>query len=152
MLLVPHQSKVGNHHLQVAMFRCCHASGSLYRKSQLFSGTFFFFQLLFGDCPSKIPVLPPGKGFQFQLLFFFSRVTEQLRSWRTERAFNGLVESFPSCLIQAYTLLCMAQLGELPNPLDTAWQVTWLLLGNGSLDFNSLVEIKLGFPLNPPKS
>ena len=27
--------------------------------------------------------------------------------------------------------------------------VSWLLLGNGSLDFNFLVEIKLGFPLNP---
>ncbi|CAJ1353190.1 unnamed protein product [Effrenium voratum] len=50
------------------------------------------------------------------------------KEWRTERAFNGLVESFPSCLIQAYTLLCMAQLGELPNPLDTAWQVFSIVL------------------------
>ncbi|CAJ1414618.1 unnamed protein product [Effrenium voratum] len=54
-------------------------------------------------------------------------------SWKIERAFNGLVESFPSCLIQAYTLLCMAQLGHLDEVWNTIWQVFSIMLSCHSM-------------------
>ena len=66
-------------------------------------------------------------------------------SWKIERAFNGLVESFPSCLIQAYTLLCMAQLGHLDEVWNTIWQVFSIMLSCHSM----AAAVKLGMTLLP---
>ena len=45
------------------------------------------------------------------------------QDWTVDKAFNGLIENFPSCLIQSYAFLCMEQTNKLSTPLDTSIQV-----------------------------
>ena len=44
------------------------------------------------------------------------------REWLVERAFNGVLEAFPQCLLQTYTLMCLEQEGLLKDPVDTGFQ------------------------------
>ena len=45
------------------------------------------------------------------------------QDWIVDKAFNGLIENFPSCLIQSYAFLCMEQTKNLSTPLDTTIQI-----------------------------
>ena len=45
------------------------------------------------------------------------------QDWIVDKAFNGLIENFPSCLIQSYAFLCMEQTKQLSTPLDTTIQI-----------------------------
>ena len=45
------------------------------------------------------------------------------QDWIVDKAFNGLIENFPSCLIQSYAFLCMEQTNKLSTPLDTTIQI-----------------------------
>ena len=48
--------------------------------------------------------------------------------WLVERSFNGVVEAFPQCLLQTYTLLCLEQAGLQTDPVDAATQVASIVL------------------------
>ena len=41
------------------------------------------------------------------------------REWKIETAFNGVVEGFPSALLQTYTLFCMEHSSSLPGPFGS---------------------------------
>ena len=45
------------------------------------------------------------------------------RDWLIEQTFNGVLEGFPQCLLQTYTLLCLEQEALQTDPMDTAIQV-----------------------------
>ena len=49
------------------------------------------------------------------------------REWKVETAFNGVVEGFPSALLQMYTLFCMEHSNSLPGPFSTYINIVSIL-------------------------
>ena len=49
------------------------------------------------------------------------------REWQVETAFNGVVEGFPSALLQLYTLFCMEHANSLPGPFATLINISSIL-------------------------
>ena len=49
------------------------------------------------------------------------------REWKVETAFNGVVEGFPSALLQMYTLFCMEHSHSLPGPFGTFINIASIL-------------------------
>ena len=49
------------------------------------------------------------------------------REWKVETAFNGVVEGFPSALLQMYTLFCMEHSNSLPCPFSTYINIVSIL-------------------------
>ena len=55
------------------------------------------------------------------------------REWQVETAFNGVVEGFPSALLQTYTLFCMEHSNSLPGPFATFINVASILFSSHSM-------------------
>ena len=55
------------------------------------------------------------------------------REWKVETAFNGVVEGFPSALLQAYTLFCMEHSNSLPGPFSTYINIVSILFSAYSI-------------------
>ena len=55
------------------------------------------------------------------------------REWKVETAFNGLVEGFPSALLQMYTLFCMEHSNSLPGPFSTYINIVSILFSAYSI-------------------
>ena len=55
------------------------------------------------------------------------------REWKVETAFNGVVEGFPSALLQTYTLFCMEHSNSLPGPFSTYINIVSILLSAYSI-------------------
>ena len=55
------------------------------------------------------------------------------REWQVETAFNGVVEGFPSALLQLYTLFCMEHSNSLPGPFATFINVASILFSSYSM-------------------
>ena len=49
------------------------------------------------------------------------------REWKVETAFNGVVEGFPSALLQMYTLFCMEHSHSLPGPFGSFINIASIL-------------------------
>ena len=49
------------------------------------------------------------------------------REWKVETAFNGVVEGFPSALLQMYTLFCMEHSNSLPGAFSTFMNIASIL-------------------------
>ena len=49
------------------------------------------------------------------------------REWKVETAFNGVVEGFPSALLQMYTLFCMEHSHSLPGPFGAFINIASIL-------------------------
>ena len=49
------------------------------------------------------------------------------REWKVETAFSGVVEGFPSALLQMYTLFCMEHSHSLPGPFGTFINIASIL-------------------------
>ena len=55
------------------------------------------------------------------------------REWKVETAFNGVVEGFPSALLQMYTLFCMEHSNSLPGPFSTYINIVSILFSAYSI-------------------
>ena len=55
------------------------------------------------------------------------------REWKVETAFNGVVEGFPSALLQTYTLFCMEHSNSLPAPFSTYINIVSILFSAYSI-------------------
>ena len=55
------------------------------------------------------------------------------REWQVETAFNGVVEGFPSALLQTYTLFCMEHSNSLPGPFSTYINIVSILFSAYSI-------------------
>ena len=55
------------------------------------------------------------------------------REWQVETAFNGVVEGFPSALLQLYTLFCMEHSNSLPGPFATFINIASILFSSHSM-------------------
>ena len=55
------------------------------------------------------------------------------REWKVETAFNGVVEGFPSALLQTYTLFCMEHSNSLPGPFSTYINIVSILFSAYSI-------------------
>ena len=55
------------------------------------------------------------------------------REWKVETAFNGVVEGFPSALLQMYTLFCMEHSNSLPGPFSTFTNIASILFSSYSI-------------------
>ena len=55
------------------------------------------------------------------------------REWKVETAFNGVVEGFPSALLQMYTLFCMEHSNSLPGPFSTYINIVSILFSSCSI-------------------
>ena len=55
------------------------------------------------------------------------------REWQVETAFNGVVEGFPSALLQIYTLFCMEHSNSLPGPFSTYINIVSILFSAYSI-------------------
>ena len=55
------------------------------------------------------------------------------REWKVETAFNGVVEGFPSALLQTYTLFCMEHSHSLPGPFGTYINIVSILFSAYSI-------------------
>ena len=55
------------------------------------------------------------------------------REWKVETAFNGVVEGFPSALLQMYTLFCMEHSNSLPGPFSTYINIVSILFSAHSI-------------------
>ena len=75
------------------------------------------------------------------------------REWQVETAFNGVVEGFPSALLQMYTLFCMEHSHSLPGPFATFITIASILFSSYSMGkaLNLIsVELLPGTKLEPP--
>ena len=75
------------------------------------------------------------------------------REWQVETAFNGVVEGFPSALLQLYTLFCMEHSHSLPGPFATFITITSILFSSYSMGkaLNVIsLELLPGTKLEPP--
>ena len=75
------------------------------------------------------------------------------REWQVETAFNGVVEGFPSALLQMYTLFCMEHSHSLPGPFATFITITSILFSSYSMGkaLNVIsLELLPGTKLEPP--
>ena len=52
------------------------------------------------------------------------------REWKVETAFNGVVEGFPSALLQMYTLFCVEHSHSLPGPFGTFINIASILFSS----------------------
>ena len=55
------------------------------------------------------------------------------REWKVETAFNGVVEGFPSALLQMYTLFCMEHSNSLPGAFSTFISIVSILFSSCSI-------------------
>ena len=55
------------------------------------------------------------------------------REWKVETAFNGVVEGFPSALLQMYTLFCMEHSNSLPGPFSTFINIASIIFSSYSI-------------------
>ena len=55
------------------------------------------------------------------------------REWHVETAFNGVVEGFPSALLQMYTLFCMEHSNSLPGPFSTFVNIASIIFSSYSM-------------------
>ena len=55
------------------------------------------------------------------------------REWKVETAFNGVVEGFPSALLQTYTLFCMEHSNSLPGAFSTYINIVSILFSAYSI-------------------
>ena len=55
------------------------------------------------------------------------------REWQVETAFNGVVEGFPSALLQTYTLFCMEHSNSLPGAFSTFINIASILFSSYSM-------------------
>ena len=55
------------------------------------------------------------------------------REWKVETAFNGVVEGFPSALLQTYTLFCMEHSNSLPGPFSTFINIASIVFSSYSI-------------------
>ena len=55
------------------------------------------------------------------------------REWQVETAFNGVVEGFPSALLQMYTLFCMEHSNSLPGPFASFINIASILFSSHSM-------------------
>ena len=55
------------------------------------------------------------------------------REWKVETAFNGVVEGFPSALLQMYTLFCMEHSNSLPGAFSTFINIASILFSSYSI-------------------
>ena len=55
------------------------------------------------------------------------------REWKVETAFNGVVEGFPSALLQTYTLFCMEHSNSLPGAFSTYINIVSILFSSYSI-------------------
>ena len=55
------------------------------------------------------------------------------REWQVETAFNGVVEGFPSALLQTYTLFCMEHSNSLPGPFSIFINIASILFSSHSM-------------------
>ncbi len=55
------------------------------------------------------------------------------REWQVETAFNGVVEGFPSALLQTYTLFCMEHANSLPGPFSTFINIASIIFSSYSM-------------------
>ena len=55
------------------------------------------------------------------------------REWQVETAFNGVVEGFPSALLQMYTLFCMEHSNSLPGPFGTFINIASIIFSSYSM-------------------
>ena len=55
------------------------------------------------------------------------------REWKVETAFNGVVEGFPSALLQTYTLFCMEHSNSLPGAFSTFINIASILFSSYSI-------------------
>ena len=55
------------------------------------------------------------------------------REWKVETAFSGVVEGFPSALLQMYTLFCMEHSNSLPGPSSTFINIVSILFSSYSI-------------------
>ena len=58
---------------------------------------------------------------------------EYEREWQVETAFNGVVEGFPSALLQTYTLFCMEHSNSLPGAFSTFINIVSILFSSYSM-------------------
>ena len=75
------------------------------------------------------------------------------REWQVETAFNGVVEGFPSALLQMYTLFCMEHSHSLPGPFATFITITSILFSSYSMGkaLNVIsLELLPGTKVEPP--
>ena len=55
------------------------------------------------------------------------------REWKVETAFSGVVEGFPSALLQMYTLFCMEHSNSLPGAFSTFINIASILFSSYSI-------------------
>ena len=75
------------------------------------------------------------------------------REWQVETAFNGVVEGFPSALLQMYTLFCMEHSHSLPGPFSTFINIASILFSSHSMGkaLNVIsLELLPGTKVEPP--
>ena len=75
------------------------------------------------------------------------------REWQVETAFNGVVEGFPSALLQTYTLFCMEHSNSLPGPFSIFINISSILFSSYSMGkaLNVIsLELLPGTKVEPP--